>query len=201
MSTIEEDFTKYETSYREYYGENYDKALRNLRSTKESLKNDFKKKYPNANIKLFSFNVILSKRGDVTGTRVSFKVRDEQFLDITTNTFKELYSETLYWSPRIWGTTGTVQPFVKNSLDLNVNSFEIYVMDDLFFEVNLPKLEIKNNENSNDYKDNSYLAALFAAYIATYSCGISEEQFNYDGPKIITSIARYHLYFHMRRLI
>ena len=199
MSTIEGDFKKYEVSYRQYYIENYDKALRNLRSTKQSLKNSFKKKYPNANIKLFSFNVTLSKSGDVTGTSVSFKVRDGQFLDITTNAFKKLYSGELYWSPRIWGTTGTVQPFVKNPSDLNVNSFKIYVTNELFFDANLPKLEIKNNEGSNDYKDNPYLASLFAAYIATYSCGISTEHFAYDGSKIIASIARYHLYFHMKK--
>ena len=150
---------------------------------------------------MFNFNVVLSKSGDVTGTSVSFKVRDGQFLDITTNAFMELYSGELYWTPRIWGTAGTVQPFVKNLSDVGVNSFKIYVANDLFFDANLPKLEIRNNESSNDYKDNPYLAALFAAYIATYSCGISEEHFNYDGPKIISSIARYHLYFHMRRFI
>ena len=82
-----------------------------------------------------------------------------------------------------------------------MNAFRIYVTNDLFFDVNLPKLEIRNNENSNDYKDNPYLAALFAAYIATYSCGISTEHFDYNGPKIISSIAKYHLYFHMRRFI
>ena len=199
--TLEEDFKKYEKSYRQYYGENYDKALKNLRSTKKSLRDDFLKKYLNANIERFSFNVILSKTGDVTGTSVSFKIRDEQFVNITTNAFKELYSGELYWSPRIWGTTGTIQPFVKNSSSVDVNSFKIYVTNDLFFDANLPELEIENNESSNDYKDNPYLAALFAAYIATYSCGISEEHFNYDGPKIISSIAKYHLYFHMRRFI
>ena len=74
-----------------------------------------------------------------------------------------------------------------------MNSFKIYVTDNSFFDANLPKLEISNNENSNDYKNNPYLTALFAAYIATYSCGISEEHFVYDEktPKIITSIARY----------
>ena len=137
----EEDFKKYEKSYRQYYGENYDKALENLRSTKKSLRDDFLQKYPNANTKLFSFNVTLSKSGDVTGTSVSFKVRDGQFLDITTNAFKELYSGELYWSPRIWGTTGTVQPFVKNPSGVDVNSFKIYVADDLFFNANLPELE------------------------------------------------------------
>ena len=70
-------------------------------------------------------------------------------------------------------------------------------MDGLFFDANLLGLEIKNNEGSNDYKDNPYLASLFAAYIATYSCGLSTGYFAYDGPKIITSIARYHLYYHL----
>ena len=195
----EEDFKKYEKSYRQYYGENYEKALNNLKVTKNQLKEEFIKKYPNAHLDRFSFNVVLSKTGDVLGTSVSFKVRDGQFLNITTNAFKELYSGELYWSPRIWGTTGMVQPFVKNLSDLNVNSFKIYVTNELFFDANLPGLEIKNNESSKDYKDNPYLASLFAAYIATYSCGISTEHFAYDGSKIITSIARYHLYFHMKR--
>ena len=71
--TLEENFTKYEKSYRQYYGENYDKALRNLRSTKKRLRDDFLKKYPNANIERFSFNVILSKTGDATKTSVRLK--------------------------------------------------------------------------------------------------------------------------------
>ena len=41
--TLEEYFTKYEKSYRQYYGENYDKALGNLRSTKKRLRDDFLK--------------------------------------------------------------------------------------------------------------------------------------------------------------
>ena len=113
--TLEEDFTKYEKSYRQYYGENYDKALKNLRSTKKRLRDDFLKKYPNANIERFSFNVILSKTGDVTKTSVSFKVRDGQFVNITTNAFKELYSGELYWSPRIWDTT-VYDPTVRKEL-------------------------------------------------------------------------------------
>ena len=85
----EEDFKKYEKSYRQYYGENYDKALNNLKVTKKQLKEEFVKEYPNAHLDRFSFNMVLSKTGDVTGTSVSFKVRDGQFLNITTNAFKE----------------------------------------------------------------------------------------------------------------
>ena len=147
------------------------------------------------------FDADINASGDVIRSFTRYRNEGGELFEITGYLFKKNYADTLYWKPRIWGTAGTIQPFVKNSTDLNVNSFKIYVTDDSFFEANLPKLEIKNNENSNDYKDNPYLAALFAAYIATYSCGISEEHFNYDGPKIISSISRYHLYFHMRRFI
>ena len=90
--TLEEDFKKFEKSYRQYYGENYDKALGNLKQTKKRLRDEFVKKYPNADVSKFSFNVTLSKVGDVTGTSFSYKVREGQLLDITTSTFKESYS-------------------------------------------------------------------------------------------------------------
>ena len=116
----EEDFKKYETSYRQYYGKDYDKALNNLRMTKKHLKDEFVKKYPNAHLDRFSFNVVLSKTGDVTETSISFKVRDDQFLDITAKDFKKLYSGELYWLPRIWCTSGTIQPFAPSATHVTV---------------------------------------------------------------------------------
>ena len=116
--TLEEDFQKFEMSDRQYHGKNYHKALNNLRITKKRLRDSFEKKYPNAHISRFSFNVTLSKTGDVTGRSVSFKIREGQFLDITTSTFKECYSGELCWSPKIWDTGGTVQPFVLASNSL-----------------------------------------------------------------------------------
>ena len=99
----EEDFKKYETSYRQYYGSNYDKALRNLKNTKKRMERQFIQKYPNAHLDRFRFNVVLSKTGDVTGTSVSFKVRDGQFLDITTDDFKHYIREN-YTGYREYGT-------------------------------------------------------------------------------------------------
>ena len=40
----EEDFKKFQTSYRQYYGPDYDKALNNLNTTKKRLKDEFLKK-------------------------------------------------------------------------------------------------------------------------------------------------------------
>ena len=193
----------FEKFSKSYFGSNYEKARRNYESAVEREKSKFQREYPDANVNDFLFDADLNASGDVIRSFTQYKKQETgELFEITGYLFKKNFENLLYWKPRIWGTAGTIQPFVKNSSsDLNVNSFKIYVTDDLFFDANLPKLEIKNNENSNDYKDNPYLAALFAAYIATYSCGISEDQFNYDGPKIISSIARYHLYFHMRRFI
>lgn len=89
----------------------------------------FEKRYPYAEVNRFKFNVTLSQTGDVTGTSISYKLRDEQYLDITTDIFKKLYSDELYWSPRIWGPSGTVQPLVLNTnpLPYNVTKFDIYV--------------------------------------------------------------------------
>ena len=117
----EEDFKKYQTSYRQYYGSNYNMALRNLKNTKKRMERQFVQQYPNAHLDRFKFNVVLSKTGDVTGTSVS--------LDITTDDFKTLYSGELHWLPRIWDTSGTVQPFAisSSSLPYNYTKFTIYV--------------------------------------------------------------------------
>ena len=192
----------FEKFSRSYFGSsNYEKAKRNYESAVDRERSRFKREYPDADTSDFVFDADLNATGDVVRTFMRYKNEDGELFEITGYLFGKLYSDTLYWKPRIWGTAGTIQPFVKNSSNLEVNSFKVYVTNDSFFDVNLPELGIKNNESSNDYKDNSYLAALFAAYIATYSCGISTEHFVYDEktPKIITSIARYHLYFHMKR--
>ena len=204
--TLQEDFKKFEQSYKQYYGTNYDKALNNFRTTKKRLKDEFKMKYPNAHVGRFSFNVVLSKTGDVTGTSVSFKIREEQFLDITTKTFKELYSGELYWKPRIWSTGGTVQPFVisTNTLPYNVGKFTIYVNARSGFSSNFEALETSWKGTADDItkmavdKDDPYFASLLAACIISHVGGMSKKHLTGDN-KVITSIARYYVYYHMKR--
>ena len=204
--TLEEDFKKFEKSYRQYYGKNYDKALNNLRMTKKRLRDSFEKKYPKAHISRFSFNVILSETGDVTGTSVSFKIREGQFLDITTSTFKESYSRQLYWSPKIWDTGGTVQHFVlaSNSLPYNVRKFTIYLNARNGVSSNFEALKTSWVGTANDItkmavnKDDPYFASLLAACIISHIGGISRQHLTGDN-KVITSIARYYVYYHMKR--
>ena len=175
--------------------------MNNLRTTKKRLKDEFEKKYPNAHVSRFSLNVVLSKTGDVTGTSVSFKIREEQFLDITTKTFKELYSGELYWKPRIWGTGGTVQPFVisTNMLSYNVRKFTIFVNARSGYSSNFEALETSWKGTADDITKmavDPYFASL-AACIISHVCGISRKHLNGDN-KVITSIARFYLYYHMK---
>ena len=202
----EEDFTKYETSYRQYYGSYYNKALRNLKNTKKRMEKQFAQQYPNAHLDRFKFNVILSKTGDVTGTNVTFKVRDGQFLDITTDDFKKLYSGELHWLPVIWDTGGTVQPFAlaSSSLPYNFRKFAIHFNANFKFTSNFDALSTSWEGNANDItkiavnKDDPYFASLLAAYIISYVGGLSRKHLTGDN-NVVTSIARYCLYYHMKR--
>ena len=154
----------------------------------------------------FKFNVILSKAGDVTGTSVSFKVRDGQFLDITTDDFKKLYSGELHWLPTIWDTSGTVAPFTlaSSSLPHNYRKFIIYVNANSRFTSNFDALSTSWEGNANDItkialnKDDPYFASLLAAYIISYVGGISRKHLTGDN-NVVTSIARCCLYYHMKR--
>ena len=180
-------------------------AKKNLKEGAKEAKKKFLEKYPYADLSKFDFGVILDGYSKIKKYEVKFNLgKNIGSYEITDPTFlnNKEWTKYLYWQ-KPWGTSSVVQSFTKNTLDIPVNSFKIYVTNDLFFDVDFPKFEIKNNEASNDYKDNSYLASLFAAYIITYTCGISMEHLIYNGltPRIITSIARYHLYYHMKRFL
>ena len=180
-------------------------ANKNFEKAKDEGKKKFLEKYPYADTSKFEFTAELDDYGEKILKYVTyFKESSDSGYLITSDTFlnNKEWTKYLYWQ-KPWGTSDTVQSFVKNTTDLSVNNFKIYVTNDSFFDADLPKFDIKNNETSYDYKDNSYLASLFAAYIATYTCGISMEHLIYNGftPRIITSIARYHLYYHMKRFL
>ena len=179
-----------------------------MKNTKKRLERQFVQKYPNARLDRFSFNVVLSKTGDVTETSVSFKVRDDQFLDTTTEDFKKSYSYSgeLHWLPRIWDTSGTVQPFVLSSVTLpyNYRKFTIYVNPRSGFSSNFDDFTTSWKGTANDItkiavnKDDPYFASLLAAYIISHVGGISRKHLTGDN-NVITSIARYYIYYHMKR--
>ncbi len=105
----------------------------------------------------------------------------------------------------IWFADGTIQTYDINhetTTNMDINKIKIYVTDDKWFLSDLSPYTITNTL-STDYKKNPFLASLLAAYVTTYVCGISTKHFEYNDhtPGIITSMARYHLYYHMSRFL
>lgn len=77
------------------------------------MKYKFKQQYPNANISKFEFDVGLDDNGkNVESKSIYYILNSNDQLDITSDAFKNKYSENLYWPPHIWSTRGTVQNFV-----------------------------------------------------------------------------------------
>lgn len=58
--------------YRQYYGKNYDKAMKNARLAVKRARLEFKQKYPSGNIKKFNFKAEVSTTGDITGTSITY---------------------------------------------------------------------------------------------------------------------------------
>ena len=195
-----------EKMLRQYYGNNYDKAVRNTKLGIERAKLNFKRRYPNADISKFDFDVTLSKTGDIEETNIFYKINKDEGYDIASETFKRSYSSALYWQPRIWDTGGTYQPFALafDSLSYNVRKFTIYVNGSSGFTSNFEALKTSWGGTANDItkvpidKDDPYFASLFAALIISHVGGISRKHLNGNN-KVITSIARYYIYYHMKR--
>ena len=74
-----------------------------------------KREYPNANVNDFLFDANLNASGYVIRSFTRYRNEGGELFEITGYLFKKDYADTLYWKPRIWGTAGTIQPFVKNS--------------------------------------------------------------------------------------
>ncbi len=165
----------------------------------------FFKKYPDANPNRFVF-----KDG-----KVFFKINpdnENRLADIEYRVFYDSPEWTKYLTSYkdrgfgIWFADGTIQPFDINSDKLAYDIFlhKIYVTneeDGCFYSDTYHPSII--NTLSADYKKNPYLTAILAAYVATYVCGISVKHFKWNDstPRIITSMARYHLFYHMSRFL
>ena len=157
-------------------------------------------KYPDADPSRFVF-----KDG-----KVWFKLNpdnENRLLDIESDAYQRTPSWTKYLTSYkerefgIWFADGTVQPYKKNTTMKDINKFKVYVTEDKYFEAGLPPFSITNNPEN--YKKNSYLIAIIAAYVSTYVCGISAQhmEFNKDTPGIITSMVRYHLYYQISKFL
>ncbi len=164
----------------------------------------FFKKYPDADPNRFVF-----KDG-----KVFFKINpdnENRLADIEYRVFYDSPEWTKYLTSYkergfgIWFADGTIQTYDINhetTTNMDINKIKIYVTDDKWLLSDLSPYTITNTL-STDYKKNPFLASLLAAYVTTYVCGISTKHFEYNDhtPGIITSMARYHLYYHMSRFL
>ena len=191
---------------REYFGSNYGKAERNYRNGVAIERSKFQRKYPSADISRFEFDADLTKTGDLIRTFTRYRNEAGELFEITGYLFKKYYENLLYWTPKIWDVTGTYQPFTlaSDSLSYNVRKFTIYVNGRLGFTSNFEALKTSWEGIANDItkvpidKNDPYFASLLAALIISHVGGISRKHLNGEN-KVITSIARYYIYYHMKR--
>ena len=195
---------------KEFFGNDYEKEKRNyeLAVSREKLK--FQRKYPSANLEDFIFDADLARNGDVVGTSVKYK-KDRSLPNITGYIFKKYYEDTLYWQPRLWGPDGTVQKFVLNTnpLPYDVTKFKIFVNREQSFLSNFENLETSWKGTEKDItkvavkKEDPYFASLLAACIISHVGRMSRTHLieSDETPKIITSIARYYVYYHTKRFL
>ena len=145
-------------------------------------KQEFKEKYPNADITKFTFNADLNKSGNVIKVFITYMFNYEEGYDSTSNTFKTQYADALYWSPRIWSPSGTVKPLIltTNSLPYNATKFNIYVTKTCSFLSSFEKLNTSWQGNGKDItkvavdRNDPYFASLLASIIISHKGRISK---------------------------
>ena len=165
---------------------------------------EFFKKYPDADPNRFVFK----------NEKVWFKINPDNEYRLVDTEYRSFYDSpgwTKYLTSYkdrgfgIWSADGTIQTYDINhetTTNMDINKIKIYVTDDKWFLSDLSPYTVTNTL-STDYKKNPFLTSLLAAYVTTYVCGISVKHFEYNDhtPSIITSMARYHLYYHMSRFL
>ena len=196
---------------KEFFGNHYERAKRNyeLATSREKVK--FQEKYPYANVGDFFFDADIARNEDVVGTSVKYK-KIRSLPDIAGYIFKKNYEDALYWQPRIWGPGGTVQKFVTNTNPFpydNVTKLKIYVTKNEYFPSNFQDLDIawkgteKDIRKASVKEDDPYFCSLLSACVISHVGGMSRKhlQENENTPKIVTSIARYCVYYHLKRFL
>ena len=205
---------------KEFFGNHYERAKRNYELVTSREKIKFQQKYPYANVEDFFFNADIARNGDVVGTSVKYK-KIRSLPDITGHIFKKNYEDVLHWQPRIWGPEGTIQKFVTNTSPFpydNVTKFGIYVTENErsepsaaseYFPSNFEILNITWKGTEKDIRkvsvdeNDPYFCSLLSACVISHVGGMSRKHLEESSaiPKIVTSIARYCVYYHLKRFL
>ncbi len=239
-----------DTIFRQYYGENNDKAMRLAKDERDEMRRDFLKKFPDADIDKFRFEVSVDQDLNVK-KNIYYKIDDTDdttSYDITSDTFLNNKEWTKYltinkkvgfgiWSPKEeipkfqnlrypndptrqgWGNHPIIDSSFQTPVNLGsvLNKFRIHLSVTEYFFSNFPPIseDWKKgktlNENvgldirdfPHDYEKEPYFAMICATYVASFLCGISLKHLSEhkNTPKIITSLARYHLYYQIRKFM
>ena len=90
--------------------------MENSKRKRAEMRAKFLKRYPNANLRKFQFEVDLKKDGSIESTSIYFKNNEYLSTDITSNTFlnnktmtKYLYSNVKAIFPTLWHIGRTIQ--------------------------------------------------------------------------------------------
>ena len=90
--------------------------MENGKEERAKMKVEFLKKYPNADLSKFEFDVDLNQDGTIDSTTIFFKNNQYLSTDITSATFlnnksmtKYLYLNVKAIFPKLWNTGGTIQ--------------------------------------------------------------------------------------------
>ena len=204
-----------EEIFRNYYGKNYEKVKAAAPIEIRKMKANFIKKYPNATLSKFDFNVTFAKDGTVESRDIFYKVDDLTSYDITSDTFRTNpeWTKYLHWVEG-WRSVRSDAIFRPNKdFKIDVHTFKVYVTETENFLTKLEPIkpsydkppETFINTVPFDYHSNSYFCSLAACYVAMFKSGISEDHLTNSFPNshsnIITSIVRFHLHFHLSRFM
>ena len=203
-----------EDIFRNYYGKNYEKVKAATPIEIRKMKENFRRKYPNATPSKFDFEVTFAKDGTVESRDIFYKVDDLTSYDITSDTFRTNLEWTryLHWVGG-WRSVLPDAIFRPNKdFKMDAHTFKVYVTETESFLTKLEPLKIEFNSHGAfintipfDYHSNSYFCSLAACYVAMFKSGISEDHLTNSFPNshsnIVTSIVRFHLHFHLSRFM
>jgi hypothetical protein len=150
------------------------------------MKANFIKKYPNATLSKFDFNVTFAKDGTVESRDIFYKVDDLTSYDITSDTFRTNpeWTKYLYWVEG-WRSVLPDAIFRPNKdFKMDVHTFKVYVTETENFLTKLEPIKPVYDKPKDtfintipfDYHSNSYFCSLAACYVAMFKSGISEDK-------------------------
>ena len=204
-----------EDIFRNYYGKNYEKVKAATPIEIRKMKENFRRKYPNATLSKFDFEITFTKDGTVESRDIFYKVDDLTSYDITSDTFRTNleWTKYLHWVEG-WRSVLPDAIFRPNKdFKMDVHTFKVYVTETGNFLTKLEPIKPVYDKPKDtfintipfDYHSNSYFCSLAASYIAMFKSGISEDHLTNNFPNshsnIVTSIVRFHLHFHLSRFM